>query len=70
MIQFFQITDYSFVFYSLVVTIGFVIIGGYVMHYLVKMEEESVRKQLGAKVHTNFKSIYFTYYYDHTYFGH
>ena len=52
------------------VTIGFVIIGGYVMHYLVKMEEESVRKQLGAKVHTNFKSIYFTYYYDHTYFGH
>lgn len=36
--------------YSLVVTVGFVIIGGYVMHYLVKMEEESVRKQLGAKV--------------------
>jgi len=34
---------------SLVVTVGFVIIGGYVMHYLVKMEEESVRKQLGAK---------------------
>ena len=36
--------------FSLVVTVGFVIIGGYVMHYLVKMEEESVRKQLGAKV--------------------
>ena len=34
---------------SLVVTVGFVIIGGYVMNYLVKMEEESVRKQLGAK---------------------
>jgi len=34
---------------SLVATVGFVIIGGYVMHYLVKMEEESVRKQLGAK---------------------
>jgi len=34
---------------SLVVTVGFVIAGGYVMNYLVKMEEESVRKQLGAK---------------------
>ena len=34
---------------SLVVTVGFILIGGYVMNYLVKMEEESVRKQLGAK---------------------
>jgi DnaJ family protein C protein 16 len=34
---------------SLVVTVGFILVGGYVMNYLVKMEEESVRKQLGAK---------------------
>lgn len=34
---------------SLVVTVGFIIIGGYVMSYLVKMEEESVQRQLGAK---------------------
>ena len=34
---------------SLVVTVVFILVGGYVMSYLVKMEEESVRKQLGAK---------------------
>ena len=34
---------------SLVVTVGFIMIGGYVMSYLVKMEEESVQRQLGAK---------------------
>ena len=34
---------------SLVVTVCFILVGGYVMNYLVKMEEESVRKQLGAK---------------------
>ena len=34
---------------SLVVTVGFIIVGGYVMSYLVKMEEESVQRQLGAK---------------------
>lgn len=34
---------------SLVVTVGFIVAGGYVMSYLVKMEEESVRKQLGDK---------------------
>ena len=35
--------------FSLVVTVCFILVGGYVMNYLVKMEEESVRKQLGAK---------------------
>ena len=34
---------------SLVVTVGFIMVGGYVMSYLVKMEEESVQRQLGAK---------------------
>ena len=34
---------------SLVVTVVFIIVGGYVMYYLVKLEEETVRKQLGAK---------------------
>ena len=34
---------------SLVVTVGFIIVGGYIMSYLVKMEEESVQRQLGAK---------------------
>lgn len=34
---------------SLVLTVGFIIVGGYVMNYLVKMEEESVQRQLGAK---------------------
>ncbi|XP_040568648.1 dnaJ homolog subfamily C member 16 [Lepeophtheirus salmonis] len=34
---------------SIVVTIGFLIIASYVISYLVKMEEESVQRQLGAK---------------------
>ena len=34
---------------SLVVTVVFIIAGGYVMNYLVKMEEESVQRTLGAK---------------------
>ena len=34
---------------SLVATVVFILVGGYIMSYLVKMEEESVRKQLGAK---------------------
>jgi len=34
---------------SLVMTVGIIIAGGYVMSYLVKLEEESVQKQLGAK---------------------
>lgn len=34
---------------SLVVTVGVIMVGGYVMSYLVKMEEESVQRQLGAK---------------------
>ena len=33
----------------LVATVVFILVGGYIMSYLVKMEEESVRKQLGAK---------------------
>ncbi len=34
---------------SIVVTVGLVAAGGYVMRYLVKMEEESVQRKLGAK---------------------
>ena len=34
---------------SLVATVIFILIVGYVMSYLVKMEEESVQRQLGAK---------------------
>jgi len=34
---------------SLVVTVGVIIAGGYVMSYLVKIEEENVQKQLGAR---------------------
>ncbi len=34
---------------SLVATVIFILIGGYIMSYLVKMEEESVQRQLGAK---------------------
>ncbi len=46
---------------SLVVTVGFIMVGGYVMSYLVKMEEESVQRQLGAKglkVKIRFNRIY------------
>jgi hypothetical protein len=44
---------------SLVVTVGFIMIGGYVMSYLVKMEEESVQRQLGAKgLKVHFKVIF------------
>jgi len=34
---------------SLVLTVGVIIAGGYVMSYLVKIEEENVQKQLGAR---------------------
>lgn len=34
---------------SLVVTVAVIIAGGYVMSYLVKIEEENVQKQLGAR---------------------
>ena len=34
---------------SLVVTVGVIVAGGYVMSYLVRIEEENVQKQLGAK---------------------
>lgn len=34
---------------SLVMTVGIIIAGGYVMSYLVKIEEENVQKTLGAK---------------------
>jgi hypothetical protein len=34
---------------SIVVTIGLIVIGGYIMNFLVKREEESVQRQLGAK---------------------
>jgi len=34
---------------SLVATVGLILAGGYVMNYLVKMEEESVQRKLGAK---------------------
>ena len=34
---------------SLVLTVGVIVAGGYVMSYLVKIEEENVQKTLGAK---------------------
>merc|ERR1712152_91885 len=34
---------------SLVATVGVIIAGGYLMSYLVKLEEEKVQKQLGEK---------------------
>lgn len=34
---------------SLVLTLGVIVAGGYVMSYLVKIEEENVQKTLGAK---------------------
>jgi len=34
---------------SLVLTVGVILAGGYVMSYLVKIEEENVQKTLGAK---------------------
>jgi DnaJ family protein C protein 16 len=34
---------------SLVVTLGVILAGGYLMSYLVKIEEENVQKTLGAK---------------------
>ena len=34
---------------SLVLTVAVIIAGGYVMSYLVKIEEENVQKQLGAR---------------------
>lgn len=34
---------------SLVLTVGVIIAGGYLMSYLVKIEEENVQKQLGAR---------------------